>query len=136
MKNSFILFTVKCAVILYFAACTNIQTYTIADIATPVVSKGQWKVNLFMDANNDNTNDYAGYTFTFNVTGNVKVAKNGTEVKGNWTEDNITNRVILHLDTVDPALVKLNKYWDISSVTNSQIAFQTKENNQLNMISL
>lgn len=138
MSKSFLLFTLKCTVILYFAACTSIENYTIAKSATPVVTKGVWKVNLYSDANNDKTNDFAGYTFTFNVSGSVIANKNGVDVNGNWGEDNISKRIKLELNATDPALVQLNNYWDITSITNSKVSLQnnTSATTKLNITTL
>ena len=138
MSKPFLLFAVKCSVILYFAACTSIENYTIAKSATPVVTKGVWKVDLYQDANNDKTNDFAGYTFTFNISGNVKASKNGIEVNGNWVEDDISKRITLNLNAKDPALAQLNNYWEITNVTGSQVSLRntTTANTQLNIITL
>lgn len=124
MSKPFLLFALKCSVILYFAACTSIENYTTAKSATPVVTKGVWKVNLYRDANNDKTNDFAGYTLIFNVSGNVIARKNGIDVNGNWVEDDISKKIKLNLNATDPALVQLNNYWDITSITNSKVSLQ------------
>ena len=129
MKKPFLLFALKCAVILYFAACTSIDDYTIAKAASPVVTKGSWKVNIYADGVTDQTNAFAGYTFTFNASGDMKVVKNGSEVNGNWAEDHISKRVTLDLGASDPVLSKLNKYWTITDITNAQVGFKNTENN-------
>jgi hypothetical protein len=135
MKKPFLLFTLKCAVILYFAACTSIEDYTVAQAATPVVTRGTWKVNLYQDANNDNTNDFAGYSFTFTTAGDFKANKNGVDVNGSWAEDNISKRVTLNLGTNDPVLVRLNKYWTLKGVTNARVDFENSST-RLNISSL
>jgi len=125
MKKPLLLFAVKSAVILYFAACTSIQDYTVASSATPVVTKNAWKVNLFMDANNDHTNDFEGYTFAFNISGDLKVSRNGVDVNGNWAEDNISKRITIDLGNTDQTLVKLNDYWRISSLKNEAVDMES-----------
>ncbi|MBK7432852.1 MAG: hypothetical protein IPI66_02465 [Chitinophagaceae bacterium] len=136
MKKPFLLFTIKCAVILYFAACTSIEDYTVAQAATPVIIKGAWKVNLFLDTNNDQTNDFAGYSFTFTSSGDIKAVKNGIEVNGNWAEDQFSKSVNINLSTGDPALVRLNNYWKISSVSNGQVDLMNNGVTRLNIASL
>jgi hypothetical protein len=121
MKKPLLLFAVKCTVILYFAACTSIEDYTVARSATPIVTKGTWKVNLYADANNDKTNDFDGYTFTFNISGELTANRNGVDVNGNWAEDNTSKRITIDLGDKDPALTKLNNYWQISSITNKRV---------------
>ena len=124
MKNSFLLFSIKAAVILYFAACTSIDHYTVSKSATPVVTKGVWKINFFMDADNDQTNDFEGYTFTFNESGIVKASKNGVDIDGNWFEDDIAKRITIDLGASDPSLAKLNTKWSIRDVSNAQVELQ------------
>ena len=117
MKKPFLLFTLKCAVILYFAACTNIQDYSIANTVSTVVTKGMWKVNLCQDQSKEDCNEFAGYTFSFNLSGDVTASKDGVVVKGKWAEDNISNRLSLNLQSDDAVLKKLNNYWSISNIS-------------------
>jgi len=128
MKNSLLLFGIKCSVILYFAACTGIDQYTTAVSATPHVIKGAWKVNLFTEAQNDKTKAFAGYELTFEPTGKIIASKNGKQVSGNWSEDEILKRITITLDTKDPALAKLNDYWNISDISKAGLSFQRVEN--------
>ena len=83
MKSPFLIFALKCSVILYFAACTGINEYTTAVSATPQVTKGAWKVNFFKDANQDLSNDLAGYTLTFIPSGKIIAVKDGQVIRGN-----------------------------------------------------
>ena len=123
MKKPFLLFALKAAVILYFAACTSIDHYTTGKSATPIVTKGVWKVNFFKDANESHTGDLAGYTFTFNSSGVVKASKNGVDINGNWFEDDIANRISIDLGVTDPFLLKMNGNWNIKNLNNAAIEF-------------
>jgi len=138
MKKPFLLFAIKCSVIMYFAACTSIENYTTAKSATPIVTKGVWKVKLFQDANNDKTNDFAGYVFTFTMSGSVKASKNGVDINGNWAEDDISKQITLNLDVSDASLVKLNSHWNITDITKSEISLQNNStaNTRLNITTL
>ena len=127
MKKPLLLFALKCTVIVYFAACTSIQNYTIAKSATPIVTKGAWKVNLFMDANNDKTNDFAGYSFTFNMSGDLKASRNGIDINGNWAEDNVSKRITIDFGTADHALVKLNDFWNISAISDANVNLESSD---------
>jgi hypothetical protein len=123
MKKPFLLFALKAAVILYFAACTSIDHYTTGKSATPIVTKGVWKVNFFKDAYNGRTSDLAGYTFTFNSSGVVKASKNGVDISGNWFEDDIANRISIDLGATDPSLIKMNGDWNIRNLNNATVEF-------------
>jgi hypothetical protein len=111
-------------VILYFAACTGINEYTTAVSATPQVTKGEWKVNLFKNASQDLSNDLTGYTITFIPSGKIIVVKNGQVIRGNWSEDEILKRMTIDLDTNDPNLKKLNDQWNVSLVTKTGVSLQ------------
>lgn len=121
MTKQFLLFAVKCSVILYIIACTDIGNQTISRSATPVVTKGIWKINLYQNTKN---NDLAGYIFTFYNRGEIKASKNGVDIIGNWKEDNIAHGITLDLGNKDKVLSKLNKYWNISSIDGSIISLQ------------
>jgi hypothetical protein len=124
MRKPLLLVALKAAVILYFAACANVEDDVIYKSVTPVVTKGSWKVNLYMDANQDKTNDFAGYTFSFSGSGEVTAVKNGSTVQGNWYEDNITKRLLINLGSADPTLVSLNDAWDVSDVSTTNVNLQ------------
>lgn len=136
MKKPFLLFTLKCAVILYFAACTNIDNYAVSHTVSTIVTKGNWNVNLSANSHHDQVNELNGYTFTFNLSGDVKASKNGVDVKGKWAEDNISNQVTLNIQSSDPVLNQLNDNWKISAVSNIQVVLKNNTNTKLNFTSL
>ena len=124
MKSPLIIFTFKCSVIIYFAACTGLNEFTTAVSASPKVTKGVWKVNLFKDAGKDLSNDLTGYTLTFIPSGKIMAVRNGEIIRGNWSEDEILKRLTINLETNDPNLKKLNDHWNISGVTKTDVSFQ------------
>ncbi len=80
-------------VLLAFVACTNDDSDTtnsadlnaeieeIQDLAT----SGSWVVTSYIDSGVDETDDFTGYTFTFNANGSL-VADNGANmVEGSWS---------------------------------------------------
>lgn len=128
MKKPFLLFTLKCCVILYFAACTGINNYTVSVAATPHVTKGTWKVNHFISTGTDEAYQLNGYNLRFSASGKITAQKNSEVITGNWSEDEIEKRITISLDTKDPALEKLNRYWDISTATDNSIQLKDTEN--------
>ena len=124
MKKTTLLVALKCSVILYVAACTGINKITTAISATPRVTKGAWKINLYTEAKNDETAAFDGCMLTFDAAGKITAYKNGEKITGNWTEDDILKRLTINLDTKDPALSKLNTNWNISSISKWQLSFQ------------
>lgn len=124
MKKPVLLFALKCSVIIYFAACTSIQEYGISKSITQLVTKGNWKVNCFSNANIDNTCNFKDYTFTFYPSGSVVAAKDGVSFTGNWIEDNIAKKITISFKNSNAVLNELNDYWDIISVTDAGISFE------------
>jgi hypothetical protein len=127
MKKPFLIFAVKCTVIVYFAACTRIEDYTVFQDSGPVMTHGAWKVNLFRDAENDHTQDYSGYTITFKNSGEISATRNGNEILGNWTEEKDSKRIIINLGTTDPQLSKLNEYWRIASISDAELEIESSD---------
>jgi hypothetical protein len=136
MRKPILLAGLKAMVILYFAACANVEDYTVAKSVTPVVTRGNWKVNLYMDANNDKTNDFAGYLFSFGGNGDVKATKNGSDIYGHWYEDNISKRVVIDLGSADPMLVNLNDQWDIGNVSSTNVALENDNGHTTERLSI
>ncbi len=128
MKKPVLLFAIKCSIILYFAACTGINEFASAVSATPSITQGEWKINLFIESQNDKTEVFKGYTLTFQPSGKMIIHNNGNEITGNWAEDDILKRITINLDTKDPALGKLNDYWNVSKISNTGLSFQNAEN--------
>lgn len=136
MKKPILFFTIKCSVILYFAACTGIDKITTAISATPHVTRGAWKINLYTESKNDKTATFDGYMLTFEPTGKIIAYKNGEKITGNWAEDEILKRISINLDTKDPALAKLNSYWNISNISKWQLSFQNNDHPQENKLQI
>jgi hypothetical protein len=130
MKKTTLLLAIKCSVILYFAACTGIDKITTGISATPRVTRGAWKINLYTESKNDETARFDGYMLTFEASGKIIAYKNGKKITGNWAEDDIMKRISINLDTKDPALSKLNNNWNIASISKWQLSFQNTENPQ------
>ena len=128
MKKPILLFAIKCSVILYFAACTGIDKITTAISATPRVTKGAWKINLYTESKNDETARFDGCMLTFESTGKIIAYKNGQKITGNWAEDDILKRITINLHTKDPTLTKLNDYWNISNITKWRLSFENAKN--------
>lgn len=126
MRKPILLTALKAAVILYFAACANVDDYTVFKSVTPIVTKGNWKVNLYMDANNDKTNDFAGYNFVFNGNGGLTASKNGNDINGHWYEDNVSKKVAIDLGNTDPMLISLNDSWNIDDVSSTNVSLGTE----------
>jgi hypothetical protein len=94
------------------AASTSIET---------IVTKGNWSVNLYMDANQDKTNDFAGYNFVFEKGGKITATKNGVTSIGSWSENTFTNRLLLNFNATNNTLNNINDEWFISNISNKAV---------------
>jgi hypothetical protein len=97
---------------------------------TNTVTSGAWRVTYFMDSDNDETNHFTGYNFTFGAN-NILTATNGTNTyTGIWnvsTED--PNDDHPHLEDVDfdiifnspDNFIDLTEDWEILEKTSLKI---------------
>ena len=124
MKKPVLLFALKCSVIVYFAACTNIQQIGVSNSVSELVTKGTWKVNCYDNAHIDNTCIFEGYSFSFDASGKVTASKNGISFEGNWIEDNISKKITLSFQNSNSVLSELNNHWNIESISDKGLTFE------------
>jgi hypothetical protein len=136
MKKPFILFTLKVAVIVYFAACTGIDHYTTGQTATPIVTRGTWKIKFFESANNDQAGQYSGYSFIFHPDGILEASRDDISVRGKWFEDDISKKINIHFGLTDPTLTRLNSHWKIRQIDNGAIELQDTESSKNETLSI
>lgn len=128
MKSPLLIFALKCSIILYFTTCTGIDEFTTAVSATPNVTKGVWKVSLCKEENIDQSADITEYSLLFKPDGTIVVNGNDVEITGNWSEDEISNKMKITLETNDPCLKKLNNNWTVSNVSKTNITLLNNNN--------
>ena len=96
------------------------------------VKSGTWRVTSYIDSGKNETNDYAGYNFTFNENGSL-VAFNGTNVvNGTWSvtdhssssnddsndDDDFDFNILF---SAPPNFEELSDDWDIMSISNTKM---------------
>ncbi len=131
MKKPVLLFALKCAAIIYFAASANIKPWTSSNAVSELVTKGSWKVNCYDNANIDNTCIFEGYTFSFDASGKVVACKNGQQIAGNWIEDNISKKITLNFSNSRSVLAELNNQWSIENISDKGITFNNTTNQDI-----
>lgn len=136
MNNSFLLFAIKCTCIVYFAACTRIENLTDIRSATPLITKGTWKIVMSGKNNAGQAASIADYKLVFGSNGVVKALRNGTETSGNWSEDNFAKRITLNFGMTDPTLQKLNDYWTIRDIANLEVNLQNNHSSSMEDLKL
>ena len=135
MKKPFLLFALKCSVIVYFAACTRIDKLAVSSsVSEQLINKTAWKVNCFGNSTSDNTCIFEGYAFSFDASGKVVATKNGTSIEGNWLENNISKTITISFKNSNSVLNELSDYWNISTVTDAGISFEKNSTNDTEKI--
>lgn len=119
MKNRIIIFAFACFAIMGFASCST-TPFEDNKVFSPLITQGTWEVNMFMESSNNQTPDFAGYTFVFDLNGSVKATKNGVDVNGTWIED-ISKNILIVFDNTDPVLYRFTKEWLVKGYTKTSI---------------
>ena len=90
-----------------------------------IVGQGTWKITLFNDSGNEETQNFAGYAFTFNSNGTIAAVKNASTVNGTWNTgmDDSHNKLILDFGTT-VQFSELNEDWVILEQTASKIRLE------------
>lgn len=118
MKKIFV-FVGLCSVL--FAGCTKEDgPSSVADAFT----SGTWRVTHFSERTSNETDDFSGYTFTFQSNGKVLAAKGGVIKEGNWSENTSSQRLIIDLGVKGDAnkpLGELTDDWVITSKTATKV---------------
>jgi hypothetical protein len=87
---------------------------------------GDWKVTYFFDKQ-DETSNYAGYTFTFGANGSL-LATNGSQTwNGTWLTgyDDSTDKFLIDFGgTVPSALSELEEDWRILKIEDNSMHFE------------
>lgn len=97
---------------------------SVDSTTSQIITSGSWRVTLFTDSGNDETTDFAGYTFTFNSGGNLMAVKNGATTNGTWSINSSSNKFNIDLGpkvVTNKPLGELTDDWKILSNTATEI---------------
>lgn len=106
------------------------QQETTAQQTQNTAQSGSWKITYFFDSDQNETNHFNGYTFTFKENGSLVAVNGSTTITGTWsvTDSNSSDDDGGSSDTdfniffaSPPDFEELSDDWDIISVTNSKI---------------
>ena len=90
------LFSLLTSVILLSVSCSRNSDDVNSNPGQTAIS-GIWKVSLFTDSGNNETNDFTGYNFTFGARGVLTVVKNAVTTNGTWSVNSSSNKFIIDL---------------------------------------
>ena len=97
-------------------------------------ASGSWIISSYVDSGQDETNDYNGYTFTFNDDGTVVATNGANTVNGTWsvTDSSNSNDDSSSVDDIDfnisfsvpstSVFYDLNDDWEIVTYSNNTIS--------------
>jgi hypothetical protein len=119
-------------VIIILASCrnndvSNVCTNNPTDIIN-IVNNGTWRITYYYDTDQDETNNFNGYNFTFGAN-NVLTASNGTITNtGTWTitdsnsNDDSLSDLDFNITFANPAqFVEISDDWEIMEKSNTVI---------------
>jgi hypothetical protein len=118
-------------VLVFLYSCSkddNKQTTTTQTKIENSISSGTWSITYFFDSGTNETNNFSGYSFTFNTNGTL-TSTNGTNTyNGNWnisdSNSDIDSVDDLHFNitfNVSNHFEDLNDDWNISSQSSTKL---------------
>lgn len=108
----------------------NQQQNTTVEQTINTAQSGTWKVTYFFDSDQDETDHFTGYAFTFNENGSLAAIKGSTTITGTWSvtdsnssdDDGGSSGADFNIFFASPPdFEDLSDDWDIISVSNSKI---------------
>jgi hypothetical protein len=97
---------------------------------------GSWTISSYSQRTEDKTSLFKDYTFTFSAGGVLKIAHNAADVNGTWSyipasvgyygSGGTSAALNINAGSIDP-LIRLNRTWNISSISTSTISLVNPE---------
>jgi len=106
------------------------QLETTVQQTQNTAQSGSWKITYFFDSDQNETNHFNGFTFTFDENGSLVGVNGSTTITGTWSvtdsnssdDDGGSSDVDFNIFFASPPdFEDLSDDWDIISVTNSKI---------------
>ena len=106
------------------------QQESTAQQTQNTAQSGSWKITYFFDSDQNETNHFNGYTFTFKENGSLVAVNGSTTITGTWSvtdsnssdDDGGSSNTDFNIFFASPPdFEELSDDWDIISVTNSKI---------------
>ena len=95
-----------------------------ANVST-TIQNGSWKISLFNDSGNDETNHYTGYSFNFGSGGAVSASNGSSSVSGSWSTGTDDSQNKLNLNFGDNGnFGDLSDDWHIISESSTKIELE------------
>jgi hypothetical protein len=85
------------------------------------MASGNWRVSYYQDRDDNETNNFTGYAFTFTAGGVVVATKNETDVIGAWSATDSSNKVKVILSFPGSPLDELSEDWEVIQRSSTEI---------------
>ena len=109
-------------VISLFSSCK--KDSVSANVST-TIQNGSWKISLFNDSGNDETNHFTGYSFNFGSGGAVSASNGSSSVSGSWSTGTDDSQNKLNLNFGDNGnFGDLSDDWHIISESTTKIELE------------
>ena len=89
---------------------------------------GTWVITYFFDTDEEETNNFNGYNFSFNNDGSLVATNNSTTIEGSWSvtnsgsNDDSSNDVDFNISFISPPnFEELSDDWDIIQYSSNMI---------------
>lgn len=112
-------------VLLWGSSACKKEDNSSASASPSIITQGQWRVTLYNDSGNDETNHFTGYAFTFNSAGTVFANKSGANVSGTWSTGTDDSQQKLYLTfTSNADFIEISNDWHILSQSSTKIQLE------------
>lgn len=123
-------FIINVVILVTLLSCSSDSTDDVPQTITPAnvqtnATAGSWRITLYMDENKNETSDYNGYVFTFNINGSATAVKNSVSKTGSWTSfmDDGKVKFLINFGGLPP-LDEISDDWDVVKLTGNKIMLE------------
>ncbi len=109
------------ALMLVFISCSKDDDDDAIRNPTPVLTSGTWRVTEFIVSGSNETADFTGYNFTFNLNGTVTAVKAAINRDGSWSFGTVSARLYIDFGPPIDAIGELTDDWQLVSVADTQV---------------
>jgi hypothetical protein len=113
-------------------SCKKLVQQQELNIATQIITNGQWYVKTYLNDSVDVSSIFDGYVFQFNKNGTVVGTRDSVSVSGTWSASITNHTITSNFPGASSPLNKLNSVWKITDssldyvVANASISDSTE----------
>lgn len=125
MKKTIPVIAILLFVTTILTSCKKKDDNSSSPSISDIVLQGEWKITVYKDDGQDESNHYSGYVFHFFQNGVLTAISNTNNISGTWSDgsDNSQTKLILNFGSTVP-FEELNEDWHVISKNSTQIVLQ------------